>query len=297
MDTLRTPDERFADLPDYPFAAHYAEIGEGLRMHYVDEGPPDAAPVLMLHGEPSWSYLYRSMVPVFADGGMRALAPDLIGFGKSDKPTRLDDYSYQRHMDWLTTWMESLDLTGITLICQDWGSLLGLRLAAENPDRFARIVVANGFLPTGDTDPGFAFKVWRGFATYSPLLPVGRIVATGTKRKLSGAERAAYDAPYPSSRYKAGARAFPRLVPTSPTDPAAPANRLAWDALGAWQKPFLTLFGYADPILGKADKPLQEHVPGAAGQPHARLAGSHFVQEDVGVEIAERTLAWIAGGA
>ncbi|RNL80142.1 haloalkane dehalogenase [Nocardioides marmorisolisilvae] len=294
MQTVRTPDERFADLPDYPFAPHYVDLAGDLRLHYVDEGPRDGKPVLMLHGEPSWSYLYRWMIPVFAEAGYRAVAPDLIGFGKSDKPTKISDYSYQQHMDWMTAWLEAIDLRGITLICQDWGSLLGLRLAAENADRFDRIVVANGFLPTGDRDPGTAFKIWRAFATYSPVLPVGRIVAQGTRRTLSPAERAAYDAPYPSSKYKAGARAFPRLVPISPNDPAAPANREAWAALGRWEKPFLTLFGRNDPILGNADKPLQEHVPGAAGQPHDRVAGGHFVQEDAGEEIARRTVEWIA---
>ena len=293
MEVLRTPDDRFADLPDYPFGPLYTVRRDGLRMHHVDEGPADAEVVLMLHGEPSWSYLYRHMVPVFAGAGLRAVAPDLIGFGRSDKPTRIDDYSYQRHVDWLLEWVEALDLRRITLVCQDWGSLLGLRLAAAHEERFDRIVVANGFLPTGDRDPGPAFKVWRAFATRSPVLPVGRLVATGSKRKLSAAERAAYDAPYPSAKYKAGARAFPRLVPTSPDDPAAPANRAAWERLGTWEKPFLTLFGELDPILGRADKPLQHHVPGARNQPHARLRGSHFVQEDVGVEIANRTLAWM----
>jgi haloalkane dehalogenase len=295
MDSLRTPDARFAALPDYPFAAHHVTLPDGLRMHHVDEGDPAAAPVLMLHGEPSWSYLYRFMIPVFVAAGMRAVAPDLIGFGRSDKPTKQSDYSYQQHMDWLTAWLAAVDLRGITLICQDWGSLLGLRLAAENPDRFAAIVVANGFLPTGDRDPGPAFKTWRAFARYSPVLPVGRIVATGTRRTLSAAERAAYDAPYPDASYKAGARAFPALVPTSPDDPAAPANRRAWDVLGAWDKPFLTLFGAGDPILGKADKPLQQHVPGAAGQPHDRVPGGHFVQEDSGAEIARRVVAWRQG--
>jgi haloalkane dehalogenase len=293
MTALRTPDERFSELPDYPFAPHYTTLADGIRLHHVDEGPPDADVVLMLHGEPSWSYLYRHMVPVFADAGLRAIAPDLVGFGKSDKPTRIDDYSYQRHVDWLREWIEQLDLRRVTLICQDWGSLLGLRLAAEHEERFDRIVVANGFLPTGDRDPGPAFKVWRLFATRSPVLPIGRIVATGTKRRLSPAERAAYDAPFPSAKYKAGARAFPRLVPTSLDDPAVPANRAAWERLGQWEKPFLTLFGKDDPILGRADKPLQDHVPGARNQPHARLSGSHFVQEDAGVEIAERTVAWM----
>jgi haloalkane dehalogenase len=292
-EALRTPDARFADLPDYPFAPHYVTIGDGLRMHYVDEGPPDAPVVLMLHGEPSWSYLYRHMVPIFADAGLRAVAPDLVGFGRSDKPVRLDDYSYQAHMDWLHEWLEALDLRRVILVCQDWGSLLGLRLAAEDPDRFDRIVVANGFLPTADRSPGLGFRVWRAFARWTPVLPIGRIVDTGCRRSLSKAERAAYDAPFPTRQHKAGARAFPRLVPTDPHDPAVPANRAAWARLGAWDKPFLTLFGKNDPILGRADRPLQEHVPGARDQPHARLEGSHFVQEDAGEEIARRTLAWL----
>jgi haloalkane dehalogenase len=282
VDLLRTPDERFANLPDYPFEPHYVTLADGVRVHYLDEAPRDAEVVLMLHGEPSWSYLYRHMVPVFAEAGLRAVAPDLVGFGRSDKPTRLSDYTYQGHVDWLREWMEALDLRRITLICQDWGSLLGLRLAAEHDDRFDRIVVANGFLPTADRRTPPAFRVWRAFATWSPVFPVGRIVATGTKRALSPAERAAYDAPYPSRRHLAGARAFPRLVPTSPDDPAVPANRAAWARLGAWEKPFLTLFGDSDPILGRADRPLQQHVPGARDQPHARLSGSHFVQEDAG---------------
>jgi haloalkane dehalogenase len=292
MDVIRTPDERFTDLPDYAFEPHYATLEDGIRLHYVDEGPRDAGVVLMLHGEPSWSYLYRHMVPVFADAGFRAIAPDLVGFGKSDKPTRIADYTYQGHVDWLQEWIEQLDLRRITLVCQDWGSLLGLRLAAENDDRFDRIVVANGFLPTADRGTPLAFRVWRTFATKSPILPVGRIVDTGSRRRLSSGERAAYDAPFPSAKYKAGARAFPALVPTSPDNPAVPANRAAWDKLGAWEKPFLTLFGRNDPILGRGDKPLQEHVPGAQGQPHARLSGGHFVQEDAGVEIARRTVAW-----
>jgi haloalkane dehalogenase len=293
MRVLRTPEERFVDLPDYPFAPHWTELADGLRMHHVDEGPSGADPVLMLHGEPSWSYLYRRMIPVFADAGFRAVAPDLIGFGKSDKPANRGDYSYQSHLDWLTEWLSALDLRRITLVCQDWGSLLGLRLAAEQPDRFDRIVVANGFLPTAERKAPAAFHVWRAFALHTPVLPIGRIVAVGTRRRLSKAERAAYDAPFPSRAYKAGARAFPALVPTTPDDPAVPANREAWRRLGEWDKPFLTLFGAGDPILGSADRPLQEHVPGAAGQPHARVRGGHFVQEDAGEEIARRTVAWI----
>ncbi len=295
MTVLRTPDDRFAGLPDYSFQPHWTTLAEGLRVHHVDEGPADAPVVLMLHGEPSWSYLYRHMVPVFAEAGLRAVAPDLVGFGRSDKPARIADYTYQRHVDWMTEWLQANDLRRITLVCQDWGSLVGLRLAAENDDRFDAIVVANGFLPTADRGVPAAFRLWRAFATYSPLFPVGRIVDTGCNRRLTAAERAAYDAPYPSSRFKAGARAFPRLVPTSPDDPAVPANREAWKRLGEWHKPFLTLFGKDDPILGRGDRPLQQHVPGAQGQPHARLSGSHFVQEDAGPEIARRTVEWLAG--
>lgn len=293
MNALRTPDSRFQNLPDYPFAPHWLTLKGGLRMHYVDEGPRDGEPILMLHGEPTWSFLYRKMIPVFAQAGFRALVPDLIGFGKSDKPLRQADYSYQRHVDWLREWMETLDLKGLTLICQDWGSLLGLRLAAEHDARFARIVVANGFLPTGDRPANRAFRIWRAFASYSPVFPIGRIVNSGVVNKLSPAEIAAYDAPYPSSKYKAGARAFPKLVPTTKDDPAASANRAAWDRLGQWRKPFLCLFGAGDPILGRADRWLIDHVPGAKDQPHHRMRGGHFVQEDQGAEIARRTVEWI----
>src|SRR5918995_3310383 len=183
MEALRTPDVRFERLPDFPFEPHYVTLRDGLRMHYVEEGPTDAPTVLMLHGEPSWSFLYRAMIPIFADAGLRAVAPDLIGFGRSDKPTAIDDYSYQGHLDWLAEWLEHMDLRDITLVGQDWGALLGLRLAVENHERFSRIVVANGFLPTAERDPGLAFKAWRAFARYTPVFPVGRIVAVGTKRR------------------------------------------------------------------------------------------------------------------
>ncbi len=293
---FRTPDERFADLPDYPFEPHYLTLAGDLRMHYVDEGPRDGHPVVMLHGEPTWSYLYRHMVPVFADAGYRALAPDLIGFGRSDKPEQRSAHSYAQHVAWVAAWIESLDLRGITLVCQDWGSLIGLRLVGEMGDRFARVVVANGFLPTAEHRANTAFRLWRSFARNSPVFPIGRIVNTGTNRTLSREERAAYEAPFPTRRSMTGPRAMPHLVPITPDDPAMPANRAAWASLGLWSRPFLTLFGQDDPILGRADVPLQKHVPGAAGQPHARLAGGHFVQEDAGVEIAERTLAWIRVG-
>jgi haloalkane dehalogenase len=293
MDALRTPDSRFENLPGFPFAPHWHTLASGLRMHYVDEGPRDAPVVLMLHGEPSWSYLYRKMIPPFVAAGFRAVAPDLIGFGKSDKLPRMSDYSYQSHMDWVREWLVALDLSGITLFCQDWGSLIGLRLAAENEARFARIVVGNGGLPTGDQRMSKAFGYWRAFARYSPWFPIGRIVNSGCVNKLSPEEIAAYDAPFPSSKYKAGARQFPRLVPTDPSNPATPANRAAWAKLGEWRKPFLTLFGKNDPILGHGDRALQKYVPGTKDQPHARLRGGHFIQEDQGPELARRVIEWV----
>jgi haloalkane dehalogenase len=287
---LQTPESRFKDLPDYPWVPKFLDVAPGLRMHHVDEGPREAPVVLMLHGEPSWSYLYRHMIPVITAGGMRAVAPDLIGFGKSDKLPRLDDYSYQSHVDWLVAFIEKLDLRGITLICQDWGSLLGLRIAAEHPDRFARILVANGVLPIADRPTPPAFHLWRAFARYSPIFPIGRIIAAGTRTKLRPEVIAAYDAPFPCAAFKAGARAFPRLVPTHASDPAIPSNRAAWDALSRWEKPFLCIFGAGDPILGKADRALIEHVPGARGQPHQRVRGGHFIQEDQGPLLAQAAL-------
>ena len=296
MDLLRTPDARFANLSGYPFEPHYVEVvapdSPPVRMHYVDEGPPDGAPIVLLHGEPTWSYLYRTMIPPLAQAGHRVLAPDLIGFGRSDKPSGAGDYTYLRHVQWVTSWFEALDLTDVTVFVQDWGSLIGLRIVAEHGARFARVVVANGFLPTADRPTPPAFRVWRAFAKYSPWFSAGRIVGVGTATKVSAEVRAGYDAPFPDKRYQAGARAFPQLVPTSPADPAVPANRAAWEVLGRWDKPFLALFGARDPILGRADQPLIEHIPGAAGQPHARLHGSHFVQEDCGPELARRILEW-----
>ncbi len=288
MAALRTPESRFANLPDYPFAENYCELSlGGLRMHYVDEGPREANPVLMLHGEPTWSYLYRHMIPLVAAAGSRVIAPDLIGFGKSDKPSELNDYSYANHMAWLTNLIVQLDLRNITLFCQDWGSLLGLRLAAEHPDRFAAIVVGNGMLPTGDQAMPKAFKIWKNFALYSPWFPISRIVASGCFNALSADERAAYDAPFPSSRFKAGARAFPRLVPTTPNDPATGANRAAWQVLEQWQKPFLTCFSKGDPITRGGDVYMRARIPGANGQPHITVRGGHFLQENSPKELSE----------
>ncbi len=295
MEALRTPDERFANLPGHPFAPHYATVADGLRVHYVDEGPPGAAPVLMLHGEPSWSYLYRKMVPVLVRAGHRAIAPDLVGFGRSDKPVRRDDYTYQRHVDWMRGLIEALDLRGVTLVCQDWGGLIGLRLVAEHPDRFARVVAANTFLPTGDRPLGPAFLAWQKYSQETPDFHLGGIVKGGCVTDLAPEIIAAYDAPFPDDRYKAGARMFPLLVPASPSDPASAPNRKAWEKLGRWEKPFLTAFSDSDPITRGADRILQEAIPGAKGQPHTTITGAgHFLQEDKGEELARVVADFIA---
>jgi haloalkane dehalogenase len=293
MEILRTPDERFAGLPGWLFAPRYLELPGGPRMHYVDEGKGPV--VLLLHGEPSWSYLYRKMIPPLAAAGLRAVAPDMIGFGRSDKPASRGDYSYQRHLDWMRGFVRALDLRGITLFCQDWGGLLGLRLAAEEGDRFARIVAANTFLPTGDQRVPVAFKVWRALSQLTPVFPAGRIVQLGCAQPIAAAVRKAYDAPFPGEAHKAGARQFPLLVPTRPDDPASAPNRAAWEALKQWRKPFLTLWGARDPIMRGADRRLQKLIPGAQGQPHAVLPqAGHFLQEDAGEELARRIIDWAA---
>jgi haloalkane dehalogenase len=299
MEILRTPDERFAGLPDWPYESRYAEVGDGLRMAYVDEGPRDGRPVLLLHGEPSWSYLYRSMIGPLAEAGLRPIAPDLIGFGRSDKPAAREDYTYARHVAWLTALVvDVLDLRDVVLFGQDWGGLLGLRLAAEQEDRFAAIVASNTFLPTGDRPLGEGFEQWRAFSQQVPELPVGVIVNGGTTRDLSPQEIAAYDAPFPDESYKSGARQFPTLVPATPDDPAAPANRAAWEVLRRWEKPLVCAFGDRDPITRGADRALQELIPGAAGREHVTLEGAgHFSQEDAGPRLAEVVLATARGAA
>lgn len=290
---IRTPDERFADLPDYPFDAHWIELDGGdlgpLRMHYVDEGPRDGPVALLLHGEPSWSYLYRHMIPVLAARGIRAVAPDLIGFGKSDKPTSTDDYSYKAHVGWMRAFLDGLGLTGMTLFGQDWGGLIGLRLVAENPDRFDRVMIGNTALPTGDHDPGPAFLAWRDFALSNPDFRIGGVVSRGTVRGLSDAETAAYDAPFPSEEYKAGARKFPALVPASPDDPAKPDQVAAWGVLTQWNKPMLCCFSDSDPIMRGVDQVFLKLVPGTKGQDHFTTPqAGHFLQEDAGPMLADR---------
>jgi len=287
MTVLRTPDSRFENLSGYDFAANYVDV-DGLRMHYVDEGPRDGAVVLLLHGEPSWSYLYRTMIPPLAEAGFRVVAPDLIGFGKSDKPGSKSDYSYAGHVEWMKRFIESLDLNDVTLFCQDWGSLIGLRVAAENEQRFARIALGNGGLPTGDQLLPKVFKIWRAFARYSPWFPVGKIIQKGTVTELNDDVVAAYDAPFPSAKYKVAARVFPMLVPATPTDPANEANRAAWKTFSQWQKPFLTTFSNRDPVTRGGEKYFQDVVPGANNCAHVKIRNAgHFLQEDKGPEIAD----------
>jgi haloalkane dehalogenase len=292
MNALRTPEERFENLPGWLWSSSYADVqadGETVRMAYVDEGPRDARPVLLLHGEPSWSYLYRTMIPGLLAAGLRVVAPDLIGFGRSDKPAAREDYTYARHVAWLESLVVGhLDLDGIVLFCQDWGGLLGLRLLAEHPERFAGTVASNTMLPTGDHDPGDAFRAWRDYSQTAPELPIGRIVDGGTTRALSEQEIAAYDAPFPDDAFKAGARQFPALVPISPDDPEAPANRAAWEVLVRLEQPFVCAFGDSDPITAGGAAVLQKMIPGAAGQPHETLERvAHFCQEDAGERLAE----------
>lgn len=294
MESLRTPDERFVNLPGYDFAPHYIEVN-GLRVHHVDEGPPDANPVLLLHGEPSWSYLYRKMIPVITDAGHRAVAPDFIGFGRSDKLVSRDDYSYQMHVDILAEFVERLDLRRITLFGQDWGGLIGLRVAAEHENRFARIVAGNTGLPTGDMSPPEAFLRWQRFSQEVPELDIGRLINGACVTNLPPEVIEAYDAPFPDNRYKAGARVFPALVPTSPDDPASEANRRAWEVFRRWEKPFLTAFSDGDPITRGGDRIFQSQVPGARGQPHTTITGAgHFLQEDKGEELAAVIVDFIA---
>jgi len=300
VEALRTPDDRFAGLPEFPFAPNYVEVDDGdggkLRVHYLDEGPADGTTVLLMHGEPSWCFLYRKMIPVLTAAGLRCVAPDLVGFGRSDKPIERDDYSYARHVEWMRAALfDALDLRGVVLVCQDWGGLIGLRLVGEHPDRFARIVAANTFLPTGDTPPGDAFLGWQRFSQTVDDFAVGFIVSSGCHTTPEPAVSAAYDAPFPDDSYKAGARKFPLLVPTSPDDPASAANRAAWETLRAWTKPFLTAFSDQDAITRGGDRAFQRDVPGCAGQPHTTIeGGGHFLQEDKGEALAAAIVTFLA---
>ena len=299
MEILRTPDERFADLPDFDFAPHWTEVptgdGSTLRMHHLDEGPADGPVVLLLHGEPSWCFLYRHMIPVLTAAGLRCLAPDLVGFGRSDKPAARTDYTYARHVAWMQAWLDAVGADDLTLVCQDWGGLIGLRLVAADPGRFARVVAANTFLPTGDGRVSDAFVRWQRFSQDVEVFPAGRIVDSGCTTTLAPAVVAAYDAPFPDEATKAGARQFPTLVPTSPDDPEAPANRAAWEALGRYDRPFLCAFSDSDPITAGSDRALLERIPGCAGQDHVTIHGAgHFLQEDRGPELARVVAGFVA---
>jgi len=275
----RTPDEAFANIPDYPFNPRYHVLDDGLRLHYLDEGPRDATPILMMHGEPSWSYLYRHMIGPVVEAGYRVIAPDLIGFGKSDKPTSKSDYTYAGHVAWMREWFEAMGLKNVVLACQDWGSLIGLRLVAAMPDRFAAVTLANGGLPAGQEPPP-AFAKWRAFSKYSPVFPIGKILQGATIRELSDAEVAAYDAPFPTRASKAGARIFPSLVPLGPNE-AVPDQLEAWKVLEQFDKPFTCAFSDKDPVTRGGDAAFKDRVPGARNNDlHRTLSGHHFIQED-----------------
>lgn len=304
MKTLRTPESCFEGLPGFAFEPHYEEIsdldGGTLRVHYLDEGGAGKdQTILLLHGEPSWCYLYRHMVPVLVEAGFRVVAPDLVGFGRSDKPTPRTEYTYARHVEWMRALLfDRLDLSELTMVCQDWGGLIGLRLLAEHPDRFARVVAANTFLPTGDRPPGDAFLGWLEFSQTVETFPAGTIVNAGCTTDLAPEVIAAYDAPFPDQSYTEGARQFPTLVPISPEDPAAAANRKAWEVLETMELPFLTAFSDGDPITAGGDKILQARIPGASGRAHATIVGGgHFLQEDRGEELARVVVDFVRTGS
>jgi haloalkane dehalogenase len=294
MRSLRTAQDRFAGLPDFGYEPRYADVG-GLRLAYVEAGPPSGEPVLLLHGEPSWSFLYRKVIPVLAQAGLRAIAADLIGFGRSDKPAEIADHSYARHVEWVRAFaFDALGLRGVTLVGQDWGGLIGLRLVAEHPDRFARVVAANTGLPTGDQPMPQVWLRFREVVRTAPALSVSRLVQSGCQTTLPPGVLAAYDAPFPDPSYTAAVRAMPDLVPATPDNPASEANRAAWHQLAAWDKPFLVAFSDRDPITGPMASVLKRTVPGAAGRHHPVLEGAgHFLQEDAGEELGTLIASFI----
>jgi haloalkane dehalogenase len=295
VDVYRTPDQRFADLPDFPWEPSYVTTSDGLRVAVVDEGPRDARPVLLLHGEPSWSFLYRKMVPVLLDAGLRVVVPDLVGFGRSDKPTRDDDYTYARHVEWMrSSLFDELDLHDVVLVCQDWGGLIGLRLLAEHPDRFGHVVAANTGLPDGTRRLPESWWAFHEFVQRTPDLPIGLLVSSGCAEPMAQDVVAAYDAPFPTVESKAGARRLPSLIPQSLDDPATPDNQRAWEVLHRLETPFLTAFSDKDPITAGGERYLQKSIPGAQGQPHVTIeGGGHFLQEDRGPQLAQVVVDWL----
>ena len=293
MKILSTPEEMFENLPDFPFEPHFIDI-DGINIHYLDEGPRGTECILLMHGEPSWCFLYRHMIPILTKAGYRTLTPDLVGFGRSDKPTEKKDHTYRNHVDWITKWAKILDLQKITLFCQDWGSLIGLRVAIENQERFSRIILSNGGLPTGEQRMTEAFSNWREFSRTATKFHVGRIIQGATTTKLSRDIINAYNAPFPDETFKAGARILPSLVPISKDDPEHQPNKKAIEQFGKWEKPFLTAFSDGDPITRGGDRFWQENVPGAQGQEHTTIKNAgHFVQEDKGPELAHLIIEFI----
>jgi haloalkane dehalogenase len=290
---LRTPDERFAELADFPYEPHYTDV-EGFRMAYIDEGPRDGSVILCLHGEPSWSYLYRFMIPKFVAAGYRVIAPDLIGFGRSDKPTERSSYTYAGHVSWMTSFIGALGAGDLTLFCQDWGGLIGLRIVGEHPEWFGRVVIANTALPDSP-NMGVGFMMWQAASQAMPFMDCGALFSRAVlARELTTAEMDSYRAPFPDESYMAGARQFPMLVPTTPDDPALPANRAAWQVLESFTKPVLTLWAPDDVVLGKGQAAFIKRIPGAAGQPHQTFSpAGHFLQDDVGPALADAVIAWL----
>jgi haloalkane dehalogenase len=301
VQVVRTPEERFADLPGFAHEPQYADVpdpdGGSLQMAWVEAGPADGPVALLLHGEPSWSFLYRHVIDELVAAGVRCIAPDLVGFGRSDKPTEVADHSYARHVEWVRALaFDVLDLNDVTVVGQDWGGLIGLRLVAEHPDRFARVVAANTGLPTGDFDMPEIWWLFHDAVAKAETLDIGRFVESGCQRPMADEVRAAYDAPFPDETYKSGPRAMPDLVPTATDDPATTANRAAWAALAEWERPFLVAFSDGDPITGAMAPILRDHVPGTRGLEHPVLEGAgHFLQEDAGTELGRAVAAFMAG--
>jgi haloalkane dehalogenase len=294
IDYLRTPDERFAGLDDFAFEPSYADV-DGLRMAYVDAGPSDGPAVLLLHGEPTWGYLYRRMIPPLIAAGYRCVAPDLIGFGRSDKPTKRSAYTYASHVRWVTTLLDSLRVTFRSVFAQDWGGLIGLRVIADHPERFETVAIGNTGLPVGET-LGEGFDRWLEMSQSMEVMDCGLLLQFATQaRELTDMEMDAYRAPFPDETYMAGAREFPCLVPITPDHGGVDENRAAWTELERWEKPFLTLWCPGDPVLGHLDREFIDPVPCAAGQPHQRFSpGGHFIQDDRGDDVAAAMIDWLA---